>query len=74
MTDQKSHAKAGQAAAVQEVSPTQSTHPPHNSMRGVMGIITKENDYPPRYAFFTSSELASSAPVPLRVMEPVSRT
>lgn len=48
MTDQKSQAKAGQAAAVQEVSPTQSTHPPHNSMRGVMGIITKENDYPPR--------------------------
>ena len=44
MSYQKSQAKARQTASVEEISPTQSTHPPHNSMRGVMGIITKEND------------------------------
>ena len=40
MAYQKSQPEAHKAAAVQEVSPTHSNHPPHHSMRGVMEKIT----------------------------------
>ena len=48
MSYQKSQAKARQTASVEEISPTQSTHPPHNSMRGVRIMIPLGNAYPPR--------------------------
>ena len=42
MAYQESQPEAGKAATVEEVSPTHSIHPPHHSMRGVVGNITKK--------------------------------
>ena len=75
MSDQQSQSEADHAAAMQAVSPAQNTSPPAPVYAGGEEKEGEVRQYqPPRYAFFTSGEFASSEPVPLRVIAPVSST
>lgn len=85
MPKQDSQAEAEQAAVVQ-IPPTTHITPSFMDQKScrallssfcIMGYSMRQPgilNQPPRYALRTSSDLASSAPVPDRVMLPVSST